>query len=72
MREPEIFESTDGESDKIVVLSRIYYTCHKTGETIDFPLSQTWVIDTERGQIKEVRSYYWDIAKLNKAMGYTE
>ena len=69
VRNPEIFENPD--SDKIVVLSRIYYTCHKTGEKIDFPLSQTFVIDCERGQIKEIRSYYWDIQKLNASMGFS-
>ncbi|KAK7226780.1 hypothetical protein V2G26_014783 [Clonostachys chloroleuca] len=69
VQNPEIFENPD--SDKIVVLSRVYYACHKTGESIDFPLSQTFVIDSERGQIKEIRSYYWDIQKLNAAMGYT-
>lgn len=69
VRDPVIYENSD--SDKIVVLSRIYYTCHKTGEKLDFPLSQTFVIDTQLGQIKEIRAYYWDIKKLNKAMGYT-
>jgi uncharacterized protein len=69
VRDPEIFEKSG--SDKIVVLSSIYYTCHKTGEKLDFPLSQTFVIDRERGQIKEIRSYYWDIARLNQAMGYS-
>lgn len=69
VRDPEIFENSD--SDRIVVLSTVYYTCHKTGEKLDFPLSQTFVIDRERGQIKEIRSYYWDIQRLNKAMGYT-
>ncbi len=68
VRNPEIFER-DG-SDKVVVLSQIYYKCHKTGEEIDFPLSQTIVVDRERGTIKEIRSYYWDIQRLNKAMGY--
>ncbi|KAL2213333.1 hypothetical protein CC79DRAFT_1327202 [Sarocladium strictum] len=69
VQNPEIFENQD--SDRIVVLSTVYYTCHKTGEKLDFPLSQTFVIDCERGQIKEIRSYYWDIQRLNKAMGYT-
>jgi len=69
VRSPEIFENAD--SDKIVVLSRVYYTCHKTGEKIDFPLSQTFVIDCERGQIREIRAFYWDIQRLNKAMGHT-
>ena len=68
VRDPEIFEREG--SDKIVVLSTIYYTCHKTGETPSFPLSQTFTIDRERGLIKEIRSFYWDIEVLNKAMGY--
>lgn len=69
VRNPEIFENSD--SDKVVVLSRVHYSCHKTGEKIDFPLSQTFVIDCDLGQIKEIRSFYWDIQRLNEAMGYT-
>ncbi|KAH6661807.1 hypothetical protein F5X68DRAFT_237853 [Plectosphaerella plurivora] len=69
VQNPEIFENSD--SDRIVVLSRVYYTCHRTGEKIDFPLSQTFVIDCDQGQIKEIRAFYWDIKKLNAAMGYT-
>ncbi|KPI37696.1 uncharacterized protein AB675_209 [Cyphellophora attinorum] len=70
VRDPEILEKEG--SDKIVVLSTIYYFCRKTGETPSFPLSQTFVIDTERGLIREIRSFYWDIKKLNVAMGYAK
>lgn len=69
VRNPQIFENSD--SDQVVVLSTVYYTCHKTKEKIDFPLSQTFVIDCKLGQIKEIRSFYWDILKLNNAMGYS-
>ena len=68
VQNPEIFENEN--SNRIVVLSTVHYTCHKTGKKLNFPLSQTFVIDCQRGQIKEIRSYYWDIQTLNQAMGY--
>ncbi|KAH7363324.1 hypothetical protein B0T11DRAFT_282424 [Plectosphaerella cucumerina] len=68
VKDVEIFENN--ESNRIVVLSKIYHTCHKTGEKIDLPLSQTFIVDREKGVIKEIRPFYWDIKKLNKAMGY--
>jgi uncharacterized protein len=68
VRDPEIFANKD--SDKIVVLSTVHYVCHKTGETPSFPLSQTFVIDVGEGLIKEIRSFYWDVQRLNRAMGY--
>ena len=68
VRNPEIFESSG--SDKIVVLSRIHLDCVKTDQRIDFPMSQTFVMDLEQGKIKEIRTFYWDIDKLNETMGY--
>jgi uncharacterized protein len=68
VQNPEIFDSKD--ADRVVVLSTIHYSCHRTGQKIDFPLSQTFTIDGRKGLIKEIRSYYWDILTLNEAMGY--
>jgi uncharacterized protein len=68
VRGPEVFEKEG--SDRIVVLSTIYYFCKRTGERLSFPLSQTFVIDREEGVIREIRSFYWDVRRLNAAMGY--
>ncbi|KAK5997920.1 hypothetical protein PT974_00287 [Cladobotryum mycophilum] len=64
----EIFEREG--SDKIVVLSTVHYRVRKTGEDLYFPHSQTFAIDVEKGQIKEIRPFNWDVYRLNKAIGY--
>ncbi|KAL3461941.1 hypothetical protein BJX64DRAFT_288893 [Aspergillus heterothallicus] len=64
----EVFEQ-DG-SNKIMVLARVRFRVRKTGEDLDFPFVQVVTVDTTLGVMTELRPFYWDVAALNRAIGY--
>ncbi|PWY67925.1 hypothetical protein BO70DRAFT_366210 [Aspergillus heteromorphus CBS 117.55] len=66
VQNPEIFERPG--SDRIVVVSTIHLKVRKTGEELDFPFCQVVTVDLERGQITEMRPFYWDVAEVNRAL----
>ena len=68
VRTPEIFESPG--SDRVVVLSTVHFKVRKTGEELDYPFCQVVRVDLEKGVITEMHPYYWDVAGVNKALGY--
>lgn len=68
VQNPEIFERAG--SDRIVVLSNLHLKVRKTGLEMDFPFCQAITVDLERGVIIELRPFYWDVAGVNKALGY--
>ncbi|KAJ6139109.1 hypothetical protein N7471_005595 [Penicillium samsonianum] len=69
VQNPEYFERAG--SDKIVILSNIHFKVRKTGQELDFPFCQSVTVDLERGVIVEMRPFYWDVAEVNKALGYS-
>lgn len=68
VQNPEIFERPN--SDRIVVLSNVHFKVRSTGEEMDFPFCQAITVDLERGVIVELRPFYWDVAAVNKSLGY--
>lgn len=68
VRTPEIFESPG--SDRVVVLSTVHFKVRKTGEELDFPFCQVVRVDLQKGVITEMHPYYWDVAGVNRALGY--
>ncbi|KAL4940554.1 hypothetical protein BDV06DRAFT_196396 [Aspergillus oleicola] len=69
VQHPEVFERPG--SDKVTVLSSIHLRVRKTGEELDFPFCQVVTVDLEKGVIVDMRPFYWDVAAVNKALGYT-
>jgi uncharacterized protein len=68
VRDPEIFEKEG--SDGVVVLSTVHATVAKTGEKLVLPFAQEVRVDLEKGVMTEMRPFYWDVALVNKALGY--
>lgn len=66
---PEILER-DG-SDRIAVSSEVHLRVRKTGEDLKFPHCQVITVDLERGVMTSLYPFYWDVAAVNKALGYT-
>lgn len=59
----------DGAVDVAVVLSTVNYTVRATGEDFSFPLAQVCKVDLQKGVIKEIRPYYWDVRNFNRKLG---
>ena len=68
VRDTEYFESPG--SDRVVVLSTVHATVRKTGEQLIFPFAQKVRVDLEKGFMTELRPFYWDVAQVNKALGF--
>ncbi|PYH90960.1 hypothetical protein BO71DRAFT_401766 [Aspergillus ellipticus CBS 707.79] len=62
----EIFERAG--SDRIVVVSTVYLKVRKTGEDLHYPFCQVVTVDLEKGQITEMRPFYWDVADVNRSL----
>ncbi|KAL4793118.1 hypothetical protein BDV19DRAFT_400168 [Aspergillus venezuelensis] len=69
VQNPEIFERPG--SDKITVLSTVHLRVRKTGEDLNLPFCQVVTVDLEKGVMLEMKPFYWDVAAVNKALGYT-
>ena len=57
------------KDDEYVVSSTLRLRFRQSGEEIVDPLIQMVKIDRERGQIKEVRAFYWNVRGINEAIG---
>ncbi|KAL4863684.1 hypothetical protein BDV12DRAFT_206327 [Aspergillus spectabilis] len=66
VRNPEIFERPG--SDRIVVLSTTHLRVRSTGHEMQFPFCQAITVDLEKGNIVDLRPFYWDVAAVNKAL----
>lgn len=69
VQQAEIFESEG--SDKVMVYCQVNFVALKSGKADTFPMAQMVRIDRERGLIKEIRAFYWDIRKLNEQIEYS-
>ncbi|KAL4781661.1 hypothetical protein BJX76DRAFT_359694 [Aspergillus varians] len=67
VQNPEFFERPG--SDRVLVLSNIHLRVRATGQELDYPFCQSFTVDLEKGNIVEIRPFYWDVAALNKALG---
>ncbi|CAM1502337.1 Fc.00g043210.m01.CDS01 [Cosmosporella sp. VM-42] len=68
VQNPEIFEKAG--SDRIVVLGNLHLRVRATGEELDYPFCQVDTIDLENGKMVKMQPFYWDVADLNRAVGY--
>ncbi|KAL4880361.1 hypothetical protein BJY04DRAFT_219356 [Aspergillus karnatakaensis] len=68
VQNPEVFERPG--SDRIVVLSNVHLRVRATGQELDFPFCQVMRIDLDGGVITEMRPFYWDVAAVNRAVGF--
>lgn len=69
VQSPEIFERSG--SNRVVVVSNIHFKVRKTGQELDYPFCQVVTVDLEQGVMAEMRPFYWDVARLNKALGHS-
>ncbi|KAH8691650.1 hypothetical protein BGW36DRAFT_55575 [Talaromyces proteolyticus] len=69
VKEPEIFEREG--SNRIVVLSTVNFRVRKTGKMLVYPFCQVVSVDLEKGQITEMRPFYWNVHALNEALGFS-
>ncbi|KAL1863262.1 hypothetical protein Plec18167_003912 [Paecilomyces lecythidis] len=67
VKEPEIFEREG--SSRIVVVSTVHFRVRKTGEDLHYPFCQVVTVDLDKGQITEMRPFYWDVYDVNRALG---
>ena len=70
VRDAEFFESEYNGSNKIMALSTVHFKIRKTGKQYVFPTAQAITVDLDRGVIKEIRPFYWDVKIFNEAVGY--
>ncbi len=68
VQDAEFFESEG--SDRVVVLSTIHAKVAKTGEELTLPFAQEVRVDLEKGVMTEMRPFYWDVARVNEALGF--
>ena len=68
VQDPELFEREG--SNRIVVLGNLHLKVRKTGEELNFPFCQAVTVDLENGQMVNMKPFYWDVAELNRAIGY--
>ena len=68
VQEPEIFEREG--SNRIVVLANLYLRVRTTGEDLHFPFCQAVTVDLDKGLLTEMRPFYWDVKRLNEAVGF--
>ncbi|KAL4928069.1 nuclear transport factor 2 family protein [Aspergillus undulatus] len=68
VQDPEIFERAG--SDRVAVLSNLHLRVRATGQDLYFPFAQSFTVDLEEGVILEIRSFLWDVAAINKALGH--
>lgn len=57
------------DGDIIVILGTLRLRARATGEEWTNPFGQVVKVDREKGFITEIRPYYWDVARLNRAVG---
>lgn len=57
------------ENDVVVILGTLRLRARATGEEWTNPFCQVDKVDRERGVITEIRPFYWDVARLNRAVG---
>lgn len=70
VRNVEIFQSEHKDSNRIMSLSMVHLKIRKTGQEFDFPTTQAITVDLEKGVIKEIRPFYWDVKTFNEAIEY--
>ncbi|KAL2835445.1 hypothetical protein BJY01DRAFT_223662 [Aspergillus pseudoustus] len=68
VQELEIFEREG--SSKVMVLSNVHFRVRATGQDLVFPFTQAITVDLEKGVMTELRPFYWDVAAVNKAIGF--
>ena len=69
VQHPEIFEREG--SDSVIAVSNLHLRVRETGQVLDYPLCQVIKVDLEKGQILEMKPFYWDVHGLNEAVGFT-
>ena len=57
-------------SDRVVVLSTMKAKVRSTGEELELPFAQEVRVDLEKGVMTEMRPFYWDVARVNRALGF--
>ena len=57
------------DGDIVVILGQLTLRARATGEEWTNPFCQVDKVDREKGLITEIRPYYWDVARLNRAVG---
>ena len=57
------------DGDIVVILGQLTLRARATGEEWTNPFCQVDKVDREKGLITEIRPFYWDVARLNRAVG---
>lgn len=68
VQKPQVYEREG--SDSVVSVSNLHLRVRETGQVLDFPLCQVIKVDLDKGQILEIRPFYWDVQGLNEAVGF--
>jgi len=57
------------DGDIVVILGQLTLRARATGEEWTNPFCQIDKVNREKGLITEIRPFYWDVARLNRAVG---
>lgn len=66
VQDPTFFSN----ADQVIVLCRLVTRSRRTGETLDYPMTQ--VVTVKDGRITDFRAFYWNVPHYRAACGVEE